>query len=59
MTAPEKAKFDRITETDGYKLIPANLTAKKFCATYGTNKLRMSEAMSLKIGYDNINWGAK
>ena len=58
MTAPEKARFDRITEADGYKLIPANKTARTFCATYGTSKLRMSEAIHLKIGYDNINWGA-
>lgn len=58
MTAPKKAMFDRITETDGYKLTPANATAKKFCEAYGTNKIRMTEAMSLKIGYDNINWGA-
>lgn len=56
--APKKAKFDRITEADGYKLIPANKAAAKFCEVYGTSKLHMSEAMSLKIGYDNINWGA-
>ena len=56
--APKKAKFDRITEVDGYKLIPANKTAEKFCMEYGTNKIAMSEAISLKIGYDQINWGA-
>jgi len=58
MTAPKKAKFDRITESDGYKLVPANAAARKFCQTYGTSKIRMSEAMTLKIGYNSINWGA-
>lgn len=57
MTAPKKAKFDRITEADGYKLVPANATARKFCDTYGTAKIRISEALALKIGHDNINWG--
>ena len=58
MNAPKKAKFDRVVENDGYKLVPANATARKFCQTYGISKIRMSEAMTLKIGYDNINWGA-
>ena len=56
MTAPKKAKFTRIEEADGYKLIPANKTAEMFCKEYGTDKIRPSEAISLKIGYDNINW---
>jgi len=59
MTAPKKAKFTKITEADGYKLVPANKTAAKFCDTYGISKIRMSEAISLKIGYDNIVWGAE
>ena len=58
MTVPKKARFDRITENDGYKLVPANKTAEKFCAAYGTEKIRMSEAIAIGIGYDNINWGA-
>jgi hypothetical protein len=58
MTAPKKARFDRITESDGYKLVPANKTAEKFCAAYGTAKIRMSEAIAIGIGYDSINWGA-
>ena len=56
--APKKAKFDRITEVDGYKLIPANKTAETFCKTYGTSKINMGEAIALKIGYEQINWGA-
>lgn len=56
--APKKAKFYRITKEDGYKLVPANKTAEKFCKEYGTSEIRMSEAISLKIGYDQINWGA-
>jgi hypothetical protein len=59
MTAPKKARFNRTTEADGYKLIPANKTAEKFCAEYGTSKIRIAEAMSLKIGYDSINGGAE
>jgi hypothetical protein len=55
--APKAAKFNRITEADGYKLVPANAAARKFCAEYGTDKLRMSEAIALKIS--NINWGAQ
>lgn len=58
MTAPKKARFDRITENDGYKLVPANKVAEKFCAAYGTAKIRMSEAIAIGIGYDSINWGA-
>jgi hypothetical protein len=56
MTAPKKAKFDRITEADGYKLIPANKTAEKFCAAYGTAEIRISEALTIGIRYENINW---
>lgn len=56
--APKKAKFTRITEADGYKFIPANKTAEKFCATYGTSKLRATEIMNLKVDPANINWGA-
>ena len=58
MTVPKKAKFNRIIEIDGYKLVPSNATARKFCQTYGTSKIRMSEAITLKIGYDSIKWGA-
>jgi len=58
MTVPKKSKFDRITENDGYKLVPANATARKFCQEYGSSKIRMSEAITLKIGYASINWGA-
>jgi phage antirepressor YoqD-like protein len=53
--APKAAKFDRITEADGYKLVPSNAAARKFCEEYGTDKLRISEAIALKIR--NINWG--
>lgn len=56
MTAPKKAKFNRIVEADGYKFVPANKTAETFCEKYGTSKIRASEAISLKIGYDQINW---
>lgn len=56
--APKKAKFDRITKEDGYKLVPANKIAENFCKEYGTSEIRMSEAITLKIGYDQINWGA-
>ena len=56
-TAPKKARFNRITEADGYKFVPANKIAEKFCKEYGTDKIRTSEAMALNIGYDQINWG--
>lgn len=56
MTAPKKARFTRITEADGYKLIPANKTAETFCRVYGTAKLRISEAIGLQIAHDQINW---
>lgn len=57
--APKKARFNRITKADGYKLVPANKTAEKFCNEYGISEIRMSEAISLKIGYDQINWCAQ
>ena len=56
-TAPKKARFTRITEADGYKFVPANKTAEKFCATYGTSKLRTTEIMALHVDPANINWG--
>lgn len=58
MTIPKKARFTQITEADGYKLIPANKTAAAFCETYGTAKLRISEAISLRITPEQINWAA-
>lgn len=57
--APKKARFDRITKADGYKLVPSNKTAEKFCKEYGICEISMSEAITIKIGYDQINWGAK
>lgn len=56
MTTPKKARFAQIIEADGYKLIPANKTAATFCAAYGTTKLRISEAISLKIAPEQIEW---
>lgn len=55
---PKKAKFDRIAAADGYKLIPANKTAQTFCRGYGTSEIRISEAIEMKIGYEQINWGS-
>ena len=57
MTAPKKAKFDRITEADGYKFVPVNAAAKKFCAEYGTDKLRVTEVIAVGISPEQINWG--
>ena len=58
MTAPKKARFAQIVEADGYKLVPANKTAATFCADYGTTKLRVTEAISLKIAPEQIIWNA-
>ena len=59
MTAPKKARFDQIVEADGYKFVPANKTAKAFCAAYGTDKMRPSEAITVGITADQINFIAR
>ena len=58
MMVPKKARFTKVTEADGYKLVPANKTASAFCKAYGTDKLRVSEAISLKIAPEQITWNA-
>jgi hypothetical protein len=54
--ATKAARFAKITEADGYKFVPANKAAEKFCVAYGCAKFTASEAMTL-IGYDQIEWG--
>lgn len=56
INAPKKAKFNRVTEADGYKFVPANKTAEKFCIEYGTSSIRATEVIALNIAYENINW---